>query len=215
MFRQGTILAFAICMNGCSDSGSQEDINCDSFSTQSEAQIYYKKYNAKQLDKDNDGIACEHLPKNSYPLSKSHLEDFAGSYNLLGEICTENNCEAQVVTLEVDSDNYLELCLLDGVDSNCAKKQLIKINSTEIDNGILFFEGGNIQFGTIESGHVKLNLNNIKYYGHLSLNTNYSESGYYYENGIVQKQDGSFQLSSNSGRIVSWNKLNGLSVISD
>lgn len=216
MFRQGTILAFAICINGCSDSGSQEKITCESFSTQSEAQSYYEKNNAKQLDKDNDGIACEHLPKNAYPLSKSRLEDFSGSYTLLGEVCSESNCDAQVIQLEINSSHStLEKCSLENFDLTCNKKQNIKAYSDEINNGILLFKEGNIQFGTIESGVVKLNFNDTEFYGHSSLNSNYSENGYYYENGIVQKQDGSFKLSSNSGRVVSWSKLNGLSVSSD
>ena len=37
-------------------------VNCQSFSTQAEAQAYFNANHAKKLDRDHDGIACEHLP---------------------------------------------------------------------------------------------------------------------------------------------------------
>lgn len=33
--------------------------SCKDFATQAEAQAYFKAHNAKNLDRDNDGIACE------------------------------------------------------------------------------------------------------------------------------------------------------------
>lgn len=36
-------------------------VSCKSFSTQAEAQAYFKAHHAKKLDRDHDGIACEHL----------------------------------------------------------------------------------------------------------------------------------------------------------
>lgn len=37
-------------------------VNCQSFGTQAEAQVYFNVNHAKKLDRDHDGIACEHLP---------------------------------------------------------------------------------------------------------------------------------------------------------
>lgn len=39
-----------------------ERVSCKSFKTQSEAQAYYIKYKAKNLDRDRDGQACDCLP---------------------------------------------------------------------------------------------------------------------------------------------------------
>lgn len=38
---------------------SASAVSCKSFSTQAEAQAYFKQHGAKNLDRDNDGIACE------------------------------------------------------------------------------------------------------------------------------------------------------------
>lgn len=39
--------------------GSSYAKSCKDFATQAEAQAYFKTHNAKNLDRDNDGIACE------------------------------------------------------------------------------------------------------------------------------------------------------------
>ena len=36
-------------------------VSCKSFSSQAEAQAYFNANGAKKLDRDHDGIACEHL----------------------------------------------------------------------------------------------------------------------------------------------------------
>ena len=38
---------------------------CSMFATQAEAQAYFIKYKAKELDRDKDGEACECLPGGS------------------------------------------------------------------------------------------------------------------------------------------------------
>lgn len=40
-------------------STSASAVSCKSFSTQAEAQAYFNKHGAKNLDRDHDGIACE------------------------------------------------------------------------------------------------------------------------------------------------------------
>lgn len=215
MIKHGRIYAFAICISGCGGSESQEKVNCDSFTTQGEAQQYYEKNNASQLDRDNDGIACEHLPKNAYIFSKLSLEDFSGSYTLIGEKCTDNNCDANVVSLDILSDDNFEVCFLEGEDFTCNKKLTFKSHFTDFNNGVLQFEEGEIKFDSIENSHVKLIFNDNIYYGNASVNLSYLDKGYYYESGILQKNDGSLHLTSISGRIVSWSKFNGLSVTSD
>lgn len=39
--------------------GSSYAKSCKDFATQAEAQAYFKAHNAKNLDRDNDGVACE------------------------------------------------------------------------------------------------------------------------------------------------------------
>lgn len=36
-------------------------VSCKQFATQAEAQAYFEANHAKALDRDHDGIACEHL----------------------------------------------------------------------------------------------------------------------------------------------------------
>lgn len=36
---------------------------CADFATQAQAQSYMHQYSAYNLDRDRDGIACEHLPR--------------------------------------------------------------------------------------------------------------------------------------------------------
>ncbi|WP_165888164.1 excalibur calcium-binding domain-containing protein [Mannheimia granulomatis] len=36
---------------------------CADFATQAQAQSYMHQYGAYNLDRDRDGIACEHLPR--------------------------------------------------------------------------------------------------------------------------------------------------------
>jgi endonuclease YncB( thermonuclease family) len=42
---------------------SAEAATCKDFATQEEAQDYMRRHNARKLDGDNDGIACERLPR--------------------------------------------------------------------------------------------------------------------------------------------------------
>lgn len=39
-----------------------ENARCSDFETQGEAQEFYERYKAYQLDRDNDKVACENLP---------------------------------------------------------------------------------------------------------------------------------------------------------
>lgn len=42
---------------------SAHAVRCSDFSNQRQAKAYMNQYGAYNLDRDNDGIACEHLRK--------------------------------------------------------------------------------------------------------------------------------------------------------
>lgn len=43
--------------------GGSDDTNCSDFTYQQDAQAWHKSNSNSDLDADNDGIACEHLPR--------------------------------------------------------------------------------------------------------------------------------------------------------
>ena len=59
-------LALLGCGGGGGDSSSSK-VTCANFSYQEDAQAYFESHNAKQLDRDSDGIACESLPSRPTP----------------------------------------------------------------------------------------------------------------------------------------------------
>ena len=50
----------AVLMMGLT-AGAQARVMCKQFATQAEAQAYMQQHGARYLDRDHDGIACEHL----------------------------------------------------------------------------------------------------------------------------------------------------------
>lgn len=47
-------------------------VSCKQFATQAEAQAYFETHHAKALDRDHDGIACEHLAGGKKSSKKTH-----------------------------------------------------------------------------------------------------------------------------------------------
>ena len=56
-----TLAASALILNAVTARAA----TCSMFTTQAEAQAYFIKYKAKELDRDKDGEACECLPGGS------------------------------------------------------------------------------------------------------------------------------------------------------
>ncbi len=210
------ILVFIfLLINGCGGSGGTKKVNCDAFQTQPEAQTYFESHNASNLDRDNDGIACENLPDNKINVGKTDLVYFNGAYILLGEICDERRCSAQTIKLEIITENIISLCLPEKMESSCVD-QKIRHLSVRNDIGYTFlFENGLFQFGSDENGHVKIILDDRTYYGHGILFTDTSEYGIYNSSGVLVNGDGSYSLSSKAGQIVHWDRLNGISLSSN
>ncbi|HGO5854080.1 TPA: excalibur calcium-binding domain-containing protein [Mannheimia haemolytica] len=52
-----TILALSVLLI----SYSAQAVRCSDFNTQAQAQAYMQQYGAYNLDRDRDGVACEHL----------------------------------------------------------------------------------------------------------------------------------------------------------
>jgi endonuclease YncB( thermonuclease family) len=50
-----------------------QPISCKQFNTQAAAQTYMKQAGAAKLDRDGDGIACEHLPAANHPSNRPSL----------------------------------------------------------------------------------------------------------------------------------------------
>jgi len=69
--------SFSMGTGGGSCSSSR--VNCSSFSTQEEAQQYMAQNGAYHLDRDSDGIACEHLPSMNGSMGASQGSCSAGS----------------------------------------------------------------------------------------------------------------------------------------
>lgn len=46
-------------------------VKCSQFATQAEAQAYMQQHGARYLDRDHDGIACEHLAGGKQKAAKS------------------------------------------------------------------------------------------------------------------------------------------------
>ena len=58
--------AAALLLAGATPALSQDDVTCEEFQTQEEAQDYYESTGRpRQLDPDNNGRACESLPRES------------------------------------------------------------------------------------------------------------------------------------------------------
>ena len=60
--KQVIFIFIAITLPACGGGGS-DDVNCSDFAYQQDAQAWHKSNPGSDLDADNDGIACEHLPR--------------------------------------------------------------------------------------------------------------------------------------------------------
>ncbi len=192
---------------GCGGEGKK---NCDAFATQSEAQAYFEAHNASNLDRDNDGIACEHLPDNQPMENNFDLTYFIGSYSLIGESCGAKGCSIQTAQLEVLSENTIAFCINKNLESNCINNNAAIINVSNIDKYLFLGENLEVKFGYIQNGHVELKSKDTTYYGQSMLQTDLSKNGYYHQNGILLNDDESYSLSSKAGRVISWSKTDGL-----
>ena len=68
-----TLLSFAISLTNA------RAIYCKDFNTQAQAQKYFKQHNAKRLDRDKDGEACECL-KGGSSYNKSSCKRWRKKY---------------------------------------------------------------------------------------------------------------------------------------
>ena len=59
--KQVIFIFIAITLTACGGGGS-DDVNCSDFAYQQD-QAWHKSNPGSDLDADNDGIACEHLPR--------------------------------------------------------------------------------------------------------------------------------------------------------
>ena len=57
------ILITLTACGGGGDDGGNNDADCSNFSYQQDAQAWHNSHPGSDLDADNDGIACEHLPR--------------------------------------------------------------------------------------------------------------------------------------------------------
>lgn len=210
---KSVIIVLVLILTACGGEESGSKKNCDAFSTQAEAQAYFNKYNATNLDRDNDGIACEHLPNGSIPPQDISLNNYIGVYTLLGESCEIGVCTPQSVTLNVKSSSYITICtttkILDGCDASQANKFDISI-----EDNLYLFDGGKVKFGSLENGHLSLEYKSSSFYGQNVLSTDTYENNMYSQEGILIK-DKSLSLTSKFGQSVVWNETDGLTVNND
>ncbi len=206
LFFISTVLLF-----GCGGEGSGSKKNCDAFATQSEAQAYFNKHDASNLDRDNDGIACEHLPDNTIIPEYSSLNSYIGTYTLLGETCSSSSCVPNSITLVIEPDNVISICktsdILDGCNSNNTETFLVAKNQYSY-----LYNEGSLKFGSIENSHLSLEYGGSSFYGQSVLTTETQLNGFYSQEGILINEDSKYQLSSKYGQIVIWDKLDGLTV---
>ncbi len=208
------IVLVVILLSSCGG-GAGEKKNCEDFSTQPAAQSYFNSNNASNLDRDNDGIACEHLPDNQRMENAFDLTSFIGSYSLIGESCDNGGCSVQVVQLEVLSAKTLSFCVSENLESDCSYENAVVINASNINGNSFLIPNGEVQFGSIDNGHVRLKLNEAAYYGQGVLHTDLLGNGYYNLNGILLEDHEKYSLSSKAGRTVSWDKTNGIKLSSN
>ena len=102
------ILCFGFALtlsSGCTDSGG--DRNCADFSCQGDAQAWHNSHSNSDLDADNDGIACEHLPNCAVLAAEGEfallLEESGSVLNLSIQVEDLSREPAQLVgAIEVD-----------------------------------------------------------------------------------------------------------------
>jgi len=195
--------------------GSSKKVNCDDFDTQPEAQAYFLTNNAENLDRDNDGIACEHLPDGGQSKTAQDLNYFIGTYVLLGESCEEQPCSAQALGLTVNYDNKLAICLIEPVEQKCASTQL-KVTEPTLEGYRFRFDEGEIRFKQDLAGHVTLNLNGDVYYGNRENLTDKLLFGDTSPNNTNQSSKyETYVLSSILGQKIEWDKISGMTVSHD
>lgn len=202
-----SLMAMALLLTGCDGSGGT---TCSDFDTQPEAQANYHS----DLDADNDGIACEHLPDSILPQQSSAMDSSSaiGDYTLLGSHCDEESCTVQAVNLSIVSEDTMTLCLQTNMENTCYPEDQATYTLGKTVDKVRFFDQGSIELGSVENGHIKLNYGQQTFVGHNILMTDQSEAGFYHHNGVREQSDGSFSLTSYSGQLVRWDNLNQLTI---
>jgi hypothetical protein len=208
---KSVFIVLVLILSACGGSDSKK--NCDAFATQSEAQEYFRSHNASNLDRDNDGIACESLPKNSPTTQLRPLNQLIGTYTLLGENCETEICTPQSVTLNIESNSSISICMTAHILDGCDVSQGSTFDMQVQQNSYLFDEG-KLEFGTNEYGHLSMKYKSYYYYGQNVLSTDTYESGMYSQEGILIN-DESLVLSSKFGQSIIWNEENGITVNND
>lgn len=207
-------LAIIFTLTGCGGSGSESssiaNVTCSQFATQGEAQAYFEQHNATELDRDNDNIACEHLPIGLTTAANRQIEqnkettNFIGDYILLGSICSNKSCKASILNISIKSDQTLTSCARSTMSNICNSDSITTHYITSSKNDTVMFKNGKIVLGSIYDGHIDLIYNDHKYYGQNILHTDTQHPGEYDLDGVMQKSNGHFQLTSYSGRTVRW-----------
>ena len=213
LFKYCHVVLFTAFLFSCGGEGEKK--NCADFPTQTAAQSYFKSHNAHNLDRDNDGIACEHLPDKEIVGNTFDLTYFIGTYSLVGESCDDSECSIQTMQLEVISATTLLYCVSEDLESDCSYESTLVTNASNNSGYSFEIPNGEIQFGSIENGHIDLNFNNVAYYGQSELHTDFSKSGHYNLNGILLGANDKYSLSSQAGRKISWDKTNRINLSSN
>lgn len=199
-------------------SASGSGTNCSSFSTQSAAQSFFNNYNAPQLDADNDGIACEHLPKglllvdDNSATSYTDISLYIGDYTLLGLNCKDEDCRVQPVSLTIDSEQTMTLCLQLDIETSCDSDRRTQHRVLSQVGQMLTIKSGTVELGSVKSGHIKLSFNDDDYYGQHILLTDTLADGSYNHNGVFRQADGGYRLTSYAGRVIQWQPTNGITI---
>lgn len=208
-----TLIHCISCSSGGGGSGVAK--NCDDFRTQPEAQEYYVAHNATNLDRDNDGIACESLPNSERVREIVDMTEYVGEYVLLGDYCDQTSCYAKTAQLIVLQDDVLSICVRDWPEHSCDETDFRNFSTIAMDEYVFSFSSGDVMYGSRESGHVSLHYNQVRYYGQNIKNTDFLKDGLYFDSGVKEIGPESFSLSSTTGRDVKWDRLRGIIVESD
>lgn len=205
------IAVSAVGCGGSSDSGGTK--KCADFDTQSEAQAYFNQHNATNLDGDNDGIACEHLPNGLMPNEEvvTDLNQHIGDYVLLGQSCSNDQCTPQVAYFSIVSENELSICLAQNIERICDVQTATTYSVSGFSGKSVFFESGMIQLDPVASGHLSLTLDDAVFSGQNVLMTDYSLPGAYF-NGVTKAAPNDYKLKSLSGQEVRWSEQAQLSI---
>ena len=206
------VILISVSLTTACGGGSSKKVNCDDFETQPEAQAYFIANNASNLDRDNDGIACEHLPDKKSSKTALDLNYFVGSYILLGEICEDHVCRAEAIELTIDYNNKIIICSVREKEKSCIN-ELPKPVKPILDSYSFEFDEGTLRFDQNLLGHLRLKLHGDSFYGHQDI---YSDSFRFNlnlpDNFHHSLKNNRYFLSSLFGQRVKWSPTDGLVV---